>query len=56
MEIGDLVRLMGSFEEGERICTVIALNEFSENWHTLLYNGQQVVWPASQLELLNEGR
>ena len=54
MKVGDLVRLIGSFEEGERICTIIELNNFSDDWHTLLYNGAEIVWPASQLEVINE--
>ena len=55
-EVGDLVRLIGSFEEGERICTIIELNNFSDDWHTLLYNGAEIVWPASQLEVISENR
>jgi len=52
-EVGDLVRLI---EEGERICTIIELNNFSDDWHTLLYNGAEIVWPASQLEVISESR
>ena len=56
MKIGDLVRLIGSFAEGERICAIVALNEFSEGWHTLLCNSRQVTWPESQLEVISESR
>ena len=54
MKVGDLVKLIGSFEEVRQICTVIALNSFSEDWHTLLHNGREIVWPESQLEVISE--
>ena len=56
MKVGDLVRIIGSFAEGERICVIIALNKFSEGWHILLCNSRQVTWPESQLEVINECR
>ncbi len=54
VRVGDLVRLIGSFAEGERVCTIISLNEFSEGWHSLLWKGRLIVWPELQLEVISE--
>jgi hypothetical protein len=54
VKVGDLVRLIGSFEEDDRMCTIIELNNFSEDWHTLLYSGHEIVWPETQIEVISE--
>jgi hypothetical protein len=56
VKVGDLVRLIGSYARGERVCVIVALNEFSEGWHTLLWEGEHVDWHESQLEVLDAYR
>lgn len=51
MKVGDLVKLMGSFDK-DRFGVLVSYGEFSEGWWDILdCDGSMVVWPASQLEL-----
>lgn len=52
--VGDIVKLNGSFDK-ERIGTLVSYGEFAEDWWDILdCDGRMVVWPESQLEVVNE--
>lgn len=54
MKVGDIVRFLDI--EG-RIGTLIAYGEFSEGWWDILdSDGKMVVWPETQIEVINENR
>ncbi len=56
MKVGDIVKLNGSFAK-ERIGVLVSCGEFAEDWWDILdCDGAIVVWPESQLEVINESR
>ena len=56
MQVGDLVRLKGSFDK-DRIGVLVSYGGFSEDWWDILdCDGNMVVWPDSQIEVIDESR
>ena len=56
MKVGDIVRLKGSFDK-DRVGVLISCGKFSEDWWDILdCDGKMVVWPDTQLEVINESR
>tara|TARA_Y100000996_G_scaffold56166_1_gene38161 strand:+ start:707 stop:880 length:174 start_codon:yes stop_codon:yes gene_type:complete len=56
VKVGDIVKLNGSFGKDR---TGMLVSEGNENWsgwwNILDCDGLMVVWPESQLEVINEG-
>ena len=55
MKVGDIVRLKGSFAS-KKIGMIIAKDEFSEGWHTVICGDEEIHWPADVMEVICEGR
>ena len=52
MQVGDMVRLKGSFDK-DRVGVLISCGKFSEDWWDILdCDGKMVVWPDTQLEVI----
>ena len=56
MKVGDMVKLTGSFDK-DRIGVLVSHGTFSADWWDILdCDGKMVVWPDSQLKVINESR
>ena len=60
MKVGDLVKLIGSFDE-ERVGVIVAHSDFSPGWHTVTCwyaeaSEELIHWPESQMEIISESR
>ena len=56
MKVGDVVKFIGSFDK-ERIGVLVSYGEFAEGWWDILdCDGAMVVWPETQIEVINESR
>ena len=55
MKIGDIVKLKGTFAS-KKIGLLVAKDELNPGWHTVISDNEQIHWPESQLEVINESR
>ena len=55
MKVGDLVKLIGSFDE-ERVGVIVAHSKFSPGWHTISCSEELIHWPETQMEVISESR
>ncbi len=55
MKIGDVVRLKGSFAS-KKIGMIIAKDEFSPGWHTVVCCNEEIHWPADVMVVISESR
>lgn len=61
MKVGDMIKFKGAFNRlptgKERIGTLIGYGNFAEDWWDILdCDGKIVVWPETQLEVIDESR
>ncbi len=58
MKVGDMVRLKGSFPgQNDRVGVLINCGKFSEDWWDILdCDGRMIVWPETQIEVIDETR
>ena len=55
MKVGDIVKLKGKFAS-KKIGLLIAKDEFNLGWHTIVCDNEEIHWPESQIEAINESR
>ena len=55
MKIGDIVRLKGSFAS-KKIGMLIAKDEFSPGWNTVVCGNEEIHWPADVMVVISESR
>ena len=56
MKVGDMVKLKGSFDK-ERIGVLVSYGKFAAGWWDILdCDGKMVVWPETQIAVINESR
>jgi hypothetical protein len=57
MKAGDMIKFKGSFDK-DRIGVLVkeAENSFNGWWEILDCDGAMVVWPETQIEVINESR
>jgi len=55
VKIGDIVKLKGKFSS-KKIGLLIAKDEFNLGWHTVVCDNEEIHWPESQIEAINESR
>jgi hypothetical protein len=56
MKVGDMVKFKESFDK-DRIGILVSYGEFSEDWWDILdCDGRMVVWPETQIEVIDESR
>ena len=55
MKVGDLVKLKGTFAS-KKIGLLVAKDELNLGWHTIVNDNEEIHWPESQMEVVNEAR
>ena len=56
MKVGDMVRFKGSFDK-DRTGVLVSYGEFADDWWDILdCDGRMVVWPETQIEVIDESR
>ena len=53
LEIGDVVKLKGTYAS-KKIGLLVAKDDFNLGWHTVMCDNEEVHWPESQIEAINE--
>jgi hypothetical protein len=58
MKVGDAIKFKGSWATGERFGMLVSEAEDSFNgwWNILDCDGAMVIWPETQIEVVNESR
>ena len=58
MKAGDMIRLVGSFDKNRIGVLVSEANDYGFDgwWDILDSDGEMIVWPESQIEVINESR
>ena len=56
MKVGDMIKFKGSFDK-DRIGMLVSEAEDSFNgwWNILDCDGEMVIWPETQIEVIDEG-
>ena len=55
VKVGDIVRLKGSFAS-KKIGMLIAKDEFSPGWHTVVCGNEEIHWPEDVMVVISESR
>ena len=55
VKVGDIVKLKGTFAS-KKIGLLVAKDELNLGWHTIVSDNEEIHWPESQMEVVNEAR